>query len=127
MPTAIVWLFTLLALTFRDPDDVLRPGARGWAVMMLAVAMLVVGYISRAYTGSCGPHHHARRESARCRTADARSGRAPREAGREADRRAAFRLDAEFGALLERAARENLPPKDIKAAIKTWRPDRHRT
>ena len=38
-----------------------------------------------------------------------------------------FASDAEFGALLERAARENLPPKDIKAAIKTWRPDLHRT
>ena len=38
-----------------------------------------------------------------------------------------FASDEEFGALLERAARENLPPKDIKAAIKTWRPDLHRT
>ena len=34
-----------------------------------------------------------------------------------------FASDEEFGALLERAARENLPPKDIKAAVKTWRPD----
>lgn len=38
-----------------------------------------------------------------------------------------FASDEEFGALLERAARENLPPKDIKAAIRTWRPDLHRT
>ena len=38
-----------------------------------------------------------------------------------------FASDEEFGALLERAARENLSPKDIKASIKTWRPDLHRT
>ena len=38
-----------------------------------------------------------------------------------------FASDEELGALLERAARENLQPKDIKASIKTWRPDLHRT
>lgn len=38
-----------------------------------------------------------------------------------------FASDDEFGALLERAARENLPPRDIKASIRTWRPDPHRT
>jgi hypothetical protein len=38
-----------------------------------------------------------------------------------------FASDEEFGALLERAARENLSPKDIKASIRTWRPDPHRT
>ena len=38
-----------------------------------------------------------------------------------------FASDEEFGALLERAARENLSPKDIKASIRTWRPDPYRT
>ena len=38
-----------------------------------------------------------------------------------------FASDDEFGALLERAAREHLSPKDIKAAIRTWRPDPYRT
>ena len=38
-----------------------------------------------------------------------------------------FASDEEFSTLLERAARENLSPKDIKAAIRTWRPDLHRT
>ena len=38
-----------------------------------------------------------------------------------------FACDEEFGSLLERAARENLSPKDIKASIRTWRPDLHRT
>jgi hypothetical protein len=38
-----------------------------------------------------------------------------------------FASDEEFGSLLERAARENLAPKEIKASIRTWRPDLHRT
>lgn len=38
-----------------------------------------------------------------------------------------FASDTEFGPLLERAARENLSPKDIKASIRTWRPDPYRT
>jgi hypothetical protein len=38
-----------------------------------------------------------------------------------------FASDEEFPALLERAVRENLAPKDIKASIRTWRPDFHRT
>jgi hypothetical protein len=38
-----------------------------------------------------------------------------------------FASDEEFGQLLERAVRENLSPKDIKASIRTWRPDPHRT
>ena len=38
-----------------------------------------------------------------------------------------FASDDEFGSLLERAARDNLSPKDIKASIRTWRPDPYRT
>lgn len=38
-----------------------------------------------------------------------------------------FASDEELGALLERAARENLAPKAIKASIRTWRPDPYRT
>jgi Family of unknown function (DUF6526) len=38
-----------------------------------------------------------------------------------------FASDAEIPALLERAAREKLPPIEIKRAIKTWTPDLDRT
>lgn len=38
-----------------------------------------------------------------------------------------FASDDEFATLLERAAREELSPKDIKASIRTWRPDPYRT
>ena len=38
-----------------------------------------------------------------------------------------FASDDELGSLLERAVRENLSPRDIKASIRTWRPDWYRT
>jgi hypothetical protein len=38
-----------------------------------------------------------------------------------------FASDAEIPALVERAAREKLPPIEIKRAIKTWTPDLDRT
>jgi hypothetical protein len=38
-----------------------------------------------------------------------------------------FASDAELPLLLERAAREKLPPTEIKRAIKTWVPDLDRT
>jgi hypothetical protein len=38
-----------------------------------------------------------------------------------------FASDAELPALLERAVREKLPPKEIKRAVKTWTPDLDRT
>ena len=38
-----------------------------------------------------------------------------------------FASDAELGALLDRAVREQLSPADIKQAVKQWRPDYLRT
>lgn len=38
-----------------------------------------------------------------------------------------FASDAELPALLERAVREKLPPKEIKRAVKKWTPDLDRT
>jgi hypothetical protein len=38
-----------------------------------------------------------------------------------------FASDAELGALLDRAVREQLSPADIKKAVRHWRPDPHRT
>jgi hypothetical protein len=37
-----------------------------------------------------------------------------------------FASDEELGALLDRAVREKLPPREIKKAIQKWRPDYHR-
>ncbi len=38
-----------------------------------------------------------------------------------------FASDEELGELLERAVREKLPPREIKRAIRRWRPDHLRT
>lgn len=38
-----------------------------------------------------------------------------------------FASDAELPALLERAVREKLPPKEIKRAVRSWTPDYDRT
>lgn len=38
-----------------------------------------------------------------------------------------FASDDELGDLLDRAIREQLPPKEIKRAVKQWRPDHLRT
>jgi hypothetical protein len=38
-----------------------------------------------------------------------------------------FASDAELPALVERASREQLPPREIKRAIKSWTPDLDRT
>jgi Family of unknown function (DUF6526) len=38
-----------------------------------------------------------------------------------------FASDDELGDLLERAIRERLPPREIKRAVKRWRPDYFRT
>jgi Flp pilus assembly protein protease CpaA len=38
-----------------------------------------------------------------------------------------FASDAELPALLERAVREKLPPKEIKRAVRSWTPDNDRT
>ena len=38
-----------------------------------------------------------------------------------------FASDDELGDLLERAIREKLPPREIKRAVKRWRPDYFRT
>lgn len=38
-----------------------------------------------------------------------------------------FASDEELGALLDRVVAEQLAPRDIKQAIKAWRPDDHRT
>ena len=38
-----------------------------------------------------------------------------------------FASDEELGELLERAIREKLPPKEIKRAVRRWRPDYLRT
>ena len=124
--TSVVWLFALVALVL----IVRQPGwqMRDWATLLAILAVFELGWISRVYTVKLQDRIIMLEEKVRAAEL--------LPAGQDAQLRklsakqiAALRFasDDEFGALLERAARENLSPKDIKAAVRTWRPDLHRT
>lgn len=126
--TAVVWLFALLALIFEIMTTFLGRELRGWAVMMLIFAVFELGWISRVYTVRLQDRIIALEE--KVRAAELLPAGQDAQLGTLSTKQIAalrFASDDEFGALLDRAARENLTPKDIKAAIKTWRPDFRRT
>lgn len=125
--TGIVWILATIALVlmvqqFRGADT------RDWAIVMLTLAMFVVGWISRAYIVRLQDRIIMLEMKVRAAEVlpagqDALLARLTRQqivALR-------FASDEELGALLERAVRENLAPNEIKAAVKTWRPDHYRT
>ena len=125
--TGIVWLLSTVALVLivmqmRGSDT------RDWAIVAMILALIELGYISRIYTVKLQDRIIALEEKVRAAELLPSGGDALL-AKLTAKQITALRFasDDEFGALLERAARENLKPKDIKAAIKTWRPDFHRT
>ncbi len=125
--TGIVWILGLAALVLmvmqlRGSDT------RDWAIIAVILAIMELGWISRAYIVRL--QDRIIMLEVKVRAAEIL------DAGQDAQlvklnskQIAALRFasDAEFGALLARAARENLPAKDIKAAIKTWRADLYRT
>ena len=128
IPTALTALFAVTAL-------VLMYGQmfRGWetrdeAIMVIIFVVFTLGAISRLYTVALQDRIIMLETKVRCAEL--------LPAGRDADLAKLskkqivalrFASDDELGALLERAARDGMAPKDIKAAIRTWRPDPHRT
>ena len=128
VPTYIATIFWLLALVLLVGQAFFGWNATNWlfAVMLLAVAPLIG--LSRQYIVRL--QDRIIMLEVKVRAAELLStGQDAQLAKLSAKQIAALRFasDAEFGALLERAARENLSPKDIKASIRTWRPDLHRT
>ena len=125
--TTVVWLFALVALVLMVQQ--MRGGdTRDWAIIVTILAIFELGWISRAYTVKLQDRIIMLEE--KVRAAELLSAGQDAHLAKLSPKQIAalrFASDAEFGALLERAARENLPPKEIKAAIKTWRPDLHRT
>jgi hypothetical protein len=126
--TAIVWVFALVALilmvqTMRGAAD-----RRDWAIIAIVLAIFELGWISRVYIVKLQDRIIMLEVKVRAAELLA-AGQDAQLAKLNSKQIAALRFasDEEFGALLERAARENLAPKDIKASIKTWRPDLHRT
>ena len=126
--TAIVGLFAVLALTFEIQTTFFGRERRGWAVIMLTLAVLMLGWISRSYTVRL--QDRIILLEMKVRAAELLpAGQDAQLAKLTKPQIIALRFasDEELGALLDRAVRENLAPKDIKAAIKTWRPDLYRT
>lgn len=125
--TTVVWLFALVALVLMVQQ--MRGGdTRDWAIIAMILAVFELGWISRAYTVKLQDRVIMLEE--KVRAAELLTAGQDAHLAKLGPKQIAalrFASDAEFGALLERAARENLPPKEIKAAIKTWRPDLHRT
>ena len=125
--TGVLWILSLVALVlivmqFRGSET------RDWAIVMLTLAMFLVGWISRAYIVRLQDRIILLEMKVRAaEVLPAGQDAALAKLTKQQIVALRFASDEEFSALLERAARENLPPKEIKAAIKTWRPDPHRT
>lgn len=126
--TAIAWLFAVLALTFEIQTTFFGRERRGWAVMMLTLAVLMLGWISRVYTVRL--QDRIIMLETKVRAAELLPAGQDAQLAKLSSKQIAalrFASDQELGALLDRAVNEHLSPKDIKAAVKTWRPDNYRT
>ena len=125
--TAVVWLFALIALILMA-QQLRGSDTRDWAVIFTILAVFELGWISRIYTVKL--QDRIIMLETKVRAAELLPAGADAQLDKLNSKQIAalrFASDEEFGGLLERAARENLQPKDIKASIKSWRPDPHRT
>jgi len=101
---------------------------RDWAILAVIVAVFQLAAISRLYTINLQDRIIMLETKVRC--AEVLPAGQDANLAKLSKRQIValrFASDDELGALLERAAREHLSPKDIKASIKTWRPDSYRT
>lgn len=129
VPTIIGYLFLIVALVygfrwFRVGGQV--PLAIALLALCGSVTMLLL--ISRWYTTQL--QDRIIKLEMRVRTASLLTPEQQRLLGQLDNKQIAalrFASDAELAALLDRAVREKLPPKEIKRAVKTWRPDPDRT
>lgn len=128
VPTYIATIFWLLALVLLVGQAFFGWSVTNWlfAALLLTVAPLIA--LSRQYTVKL--QDRIILLETKVRAAELLSAGQDALLAKLSPKQIAalrFASDEEFGSLLERAARENLSPKDIKASIRTWRPDWHRT
>lgn len=127
IPTYVASVFTLVALV---------AGAGAWlfdwpslalAVVAVACAAAVLVSISRTYVTRLQDRIILLEMKVRC--AKAIPGQEARLDELTPKQIVALRFasDEELGPLLDRAVREKLPPREIKRAIRRWRPDYLRT
>jgi len=127
LQTTVLWMMAMIALVlivmqFRGSNT------RDWAIVVIVLALFQVGWISRAYIVRL--QDRIILLEMKVRAAELLPAGQDAQLAKLTKRQIValrFASDEELGALLDRAVRENLAPKDIKAAIKTWRPDLHRT
>jgi hypothetical protein len=125
--TAVAGLFAMGALVLQVMA-MRGSNTGGWAVIAAILAVFTLVMISRIYTVRLQDRIIMLETKVRAAELLA-AGQDSQLAKLSVKQIAALRFasDEELGMLLDRAVRENLAPKDIKAAIKTWRPDLHRT
>ena len=128
VPTYVAALFTLVALIASVGAWLFAWGTLELAVVSLACAAAALVLISRAYTTRLQDRIIALEMNVRCAKvlppggAEQLSGLGPKQIAA-----LRFASDEELGDLLDRAVRDKLPPREIKRAIKRWRPDYLRT
>ena len=128
VPTAVVALLALTALVLMIGYLLFGWQTRDWAILAVIGAVFVLGAISRLYTINLQDRIIMLETKIRCaEVLPALQDASLEKLTKKQIIALRFASDEELGPLLERAARENLAPKDIKAAIKTWRPDLYRT
>jgi hypothetical protein len=126
--TGVGFVFAIVALVqFARLWSVLGR-ATSIGLLALCAAVLVLLQISRRYTVRL--QDRIIKLEMRVRTASFLTPDQQRLLGQLDNKQIAalrFASDAELPALLERAVRDKLPPRDIKRAVKTWVPDLDRT
>jgi hypothetical protein len=127
-PTVIAGFFTVTALILIVGQLFYGWETRDWAILSLVGSAFTLGLISRFYTVRLQDRIIMLEMKVRCAEL-LPAGQDANLAKLSVKQITALRFasDEELQALLERAARENLAPKDIKASIRTWRPDLYRT
>jgi UDP-N-acetylmuramyl pentapeptide phosphotransferase/UDP-N-acetylglucosamine-1-phosphate transferase len=125
--TGVLWLLSMVALVlmvqqFRGAET------RDWAIVVLTLAMFLVGWISRAYIVRLQDRIIMLEMKVRAaEVLPAGQDAALAKLTKQQIVALRFASDEELGALLDRAVRENMAPKDIKAAVQKWRADHYRT
>jgi hypothetical protein len=125
--TGVVWLMALVALILIVMQW-FDYNTRDWAILVIVLALFEIGWISRAYIVRL--QDRIIMLEMKVRAAELLpAGQDAQLAKLTKPQIVALRFasDDELGPLLDRAVRESLSPNDIKAAIKSWRPDLHRT
>jgi Family of unknown function (DUF6526) len=128
VPTYVAGVFTLAALICLVGALAFEWPTLEFGIFSLSIAVAVLVAISRTYIVKLQDRIIALEMKVRCAEV-LPAGQDTRLAELSLKQIAALRFasDEELGGLLDRAVREKLPPREIKKAIKGWRPDYSRT